>query len=536
MGKKKALPLFEGSPEPRLRTVLEIHLLGRFRVSVDGIEVEESRWTRRRTKMLLKLLALSPQHQLHQEQVMESLWPDASPQLSANNLNKVIHMARYTFEPTLGSGTASRFITRRSGQILLRASEELRIDVEVFEQKAALAVAGSQPELYEEALAVYRGELLPEDLYEDWSWSRREQLNSVHLDLLWKVAQIYNAREQYQPCIDRLNELVAAQPAHERAHRQLMRTYASLGHREQALRQYQACEEAVRRELELEPEEETVELHDVIASGRFKKVQERDQIDPKSDPDKTLASLALLPLHNKSQDTELEYMCEGIAESLIKGLSQLPGLRVMALSTVRRYGQLLVDPQVVGRELAVQAVLTGRVVQWSKRLIVGVELVRVSDGSLMWGEQYNRESTDIFEVQEKISREISEKLRLKLTRSEIEGLSKRHTERAPAYRLYLNGRHFWNKRTAEGLRKAIDLFEQAIDVDPAYALAYSGLSDSYNLLSLYSRVPPRETMPLAKSAAMRALELDDRLAEAHTFSGLFTPLLRPGLGRGSERL
>ncbi len=358
----------------------------------------------------------------------------------------------------------------------------------------------------------------------------------MHLDLLWKVAQIYNAREQYQPCIDRLNELVAAQPAHERAHRQLMRTYASLGHREQALRQYQACEEAVRRELELEPEEETVELHDVIASGRFKKVQERDQIDPKSDPDKTLASLAVLPLHNKSQDTELEYMCEGIAESLIKGLSQLPGLRVMALSTVRRYGQLLVDPQVVGRELAVQAVLTGRVVQWSKRLIVGVELVRVSDGSLMWGEQYNRESTDIFEVQEKISREISEKLRLKLTRSEIEGLSKRHTESAPAYRLYLNGRHFWNKRTAEGLRKAIDLFEQAIDVDPAYALAYSGLSDSYNLLSLYSRVPPRETMPLAKSAAMRALELDDRLAEAHTFSGLFTPFLRPGLGRGSERL
>ncbi|MEK6410702.1 MAG: protein kinase [Acidobacteriota bacterium] len=231
---------------------------------------------------------------------------------------------------------------------------------------------------------------------------------------------------------------------------------------------------------------------------------------------KPIDSLAILPLINASGDPDTEYLSDGITESIINNLSQLPKLRVMARSTVFRYKGKDVDPQSVGQELGVRAALTGRVLQRGDLLIIKAELVDAEDGSHLWGEQYNRELSDIFTIEEEISREISDKLRLKLSGAEKKRLTKRYTENTEAYRLYLKGRFYWTKRTEDGLKKGIEYFQKAIESDPGYALAYAGLADSYNILASYSALAPKDAFPRAKAAATRALELDDKLAEAHT--------------------
>ena len=234
---------------------------------------------------------------------------------------------------------------------------------------------------------------------------------------------------------------------------------------------------------------------------------------------RTIDSLAVLPFLNASGDPNTEYLSDGIAESIIYSTSQLPDLKVMPRSSVFRYKGKEVDPQTVGRELGVSAVMTGRVIQRGDDLSISAELIDLRDNRVLWGQKYTRKIGDILAVQEEIASEISEKLRIRLTTEEKKQLAKRYTENAEAYQLYLKGRYYWNKRTADGYQKAIDHFQQAIEKDPNYALAYTGLADSYMLFGRFGVVPPRESMPKAKAAAIRALEIDDELAEAHTSLG-----------------
>jgi TolB-like protein/Tfp pilus assembly protein PilF len=227
-------------------------------------------------------------------------------------------------------------------------------------------------------------------------------------------------------------------------------------------------------------------------------------------------SLAVLPFVNVSADPGTEYLSDGITESIINSLSRLPRLRVMARSTVFRYKGREVDAEEVGRELKVGAVLLGRLLHFGDHLIIRTELVEVGSGRQLWGEQYNRKLTDILAVQGEIATEISEKLRLRLTEREQSILTKRYTEKTEAYQAYLQGRYFWDKRTEEALKKAIEYFQQAIDMDQNYALAHAGLADCYAVLGNFSFLTPKESYPKAKRAAINALEIDDRMAEAHT--------------------
>jgi serine/threonine-protein kinase len=237
---------------------------------------------------------------------------------------------------------------------------------------------------------------------------------------------------------------------------------------------------------------------------------------------KTIDSLAVLPLENASSDAEMDYLSDGITESIINNLSQLPKLRVVPRSTVFRYKGRDVDPQTVGRELNVRAVLTGRVFQHGSALVIKTELIDVEQESQLWGEQYRRKLTDIFELEQEISREISGKLRLRLSGEEKKRLGKRYTDNTEAYHLYLKGRYYTNKRTEEWIKKGIDYFQRAIDTDPNYALAYAGLADAYAFLaSSTGENRPRDTYPKAKAAALKALAIDDALAEAHTSLGFF---------------
>jgi serine/threonine protein kinase/tetratricopeptide (TPR) repeat protein len=229
-----------------------------------------------------------------------------------------------------------------------------------------------------------------------------------------------------------------------------------------------------------------------------------------------ISSLAVLPFENVSRDPENDYLSDGITGSLINNLATVPKLRVMAQSTVFRYKGREIDPQAIGRELNVRAVLTGRMMQSGGSLRIGTELVDVATGSQIWGAQFDRKPGDIFTIQDEISNEISGKLRLQLTRAEKKRLNRRHTEDAEAYRLYLQGRHHWNRWTEEGFYKAIGYFQQAIEKDSSYALAYTGVAESYVLLGWNSYLPPKDAFPKGKSAALTALQLDPDLGEAHT--------------------
>jgi serine/threonine protein kinase/Tfp pilus assembly protein PilF len=230
---------------------------------------------------------------------------------------------------------------------------------------------------------------------------------------------------------------------------------------------------------------------------------------------KAVESIAVLPFVNATADPNVEYLADGLAESLISSLSQVSNLSVMSRSAVFRYKGKEVDPQVVGRDLKVQAVLASRLTQRGDNLTISTELVDVRSNHQIWGEQYSRRIVDLLSLQEEISRDVTDKLRLKLTGEQKEALTKRYTQNTDAYQLYLKGRFHWNKRTAEGFQAAIAHFQQAIDKDPNYALAHAGLADSYNLLGTFGLAPPREIYPRAKAAAVKALELDPKLAEAH---------------------
>ncbi|HEX8844523.1 MAG TPA: protein kinase [Pyrinomonadaceae bacterium] len=232
-------------------------------------------------------------------------------------------------------------------------------------------------------------------------------------------------------------------------------------------------------------------------------------------PATSIDSIAVLPFVNQNRDPETEYLSDGLTESIINSLTQLPKMRVIARSSVFRYKGRETDPVLAGRELGVRAVLTGRVIQRGDNLTISVELVDVHDNVQLWGEHFERKVSDLIIVQREIAKEISSNLRLKLTGADESRVTKNYTKDPVAYQLYLKGRFYWNKRTGEAFKKAIEYFNQAIDRDPNYALAYAGLADVYVLLSRYSATTPEDAYPKAKAAARKALDLDNSLAEAH---------------------
>jgi eukaryotic-like serine/threonine-protein kinase len=228
-----------------------------------------------------------------------------------------------------------------------------------------------------------------------------------------------------------------------------------------------------------------------------------------------IRSIAVLPLANTSQDPEMEYLSDGISESLINSLSQLPDVKVIASSSSSKYKGKNADPQVVANALGVEAILTGKVLQRGDDLLISVELMDARDKTQVWGDQYNRKATDLSAVQSEIAREIVERLRLRLTAGERQHLAKRETVNPQAYELELKGRFHQTRGGVENQKKAVEYFQQAIAVDPAYALAYAELSVSYSNLVRSSILDPKEFTPKAEAAVRTALALDESLAEAH---------------------
>jgi serine/threonine protein kinase/Tfp pilus assembly protein PilF len=230
-------------------------------------------------------------------------------------------------------------------------------------------------------------------------------------------------------------------------------------------------------------------------------------------------SLAVLPFVNVSGNADTEYLSDGITETTINSLSQLPNLKVMARGTVFSFKGKNVDPRKVGRELSVDAVVTGRVLQQRDTLIIRAELMNVNDGRQLWGEEYDRKFSDILSVQKEIAKEISQKLSLKLTGDDKTRLAKTYTSNTEAYRLYLQGQYFWNKRDEGALNKAVEYYEKAIRLDHNYAIAYAGLAETYSTGARWGLGAPKDLAPKAIEAATKAIELDDTLAQPHAALG-----------------
>ena len=229
-----------------------------------------------------------------------------------------------------------------------------------------------------------------------------------------------------------------------------------------------------------------------------------------------ISSIAVMPFVNESSNADVEYLSDGMTETLISSLSQLPNLNVKARSSVFRYKGKATDAKTIGKELNVQAVLNGRVMQRGDQLTLSLELVNAETENVIWSEQYNRKQSDLVALQSEIARDVSSKLKSKLSGADVAKVGKGHTANPEAYRLYLQGRFYWNKRTGPDLKKSIEYFDQAIALDPAYAQAYSGLGDVYTVIVSYTAdLRPDETFPKARAAAQKALEIDPDLAEPH---------------------
>ncbi len=236
-------------------------------------------------------------------------------------------------------------------------------------------------------------------------------------------------------------------------------------------------------------------------------------------PPSGMYSIAVLPFEDLSPQKDQEYLCDGLAEELINRLTNIERVKVPARTSAFSFKGKELGIQDIGKELKVEMLLEGSIRKADNRLRIQVQLVKVADGYPVWSQKYERAMEDIFALQDEISLAIVDNLKIKLLGDEKERIVKRHTENIEAYNLYLQGRYFWNKRTREGLNKSIDYFKQAIEIEPVYALAYSGLADSYVTVGDHLLRPPKEVFPEARAAALKALELDEELAEAHNALG-----------------
>jgi serine/threonine-protein kinase len=233
-----------------------------------------------------------------------------------------------------------------------------------------------------------------------------------------------------------------------------------------------------------------------------------------------IQSIAVMPFVNEGGNADVEYLTDGMTETLISSLSQIPNLNVKARTVVFRYKGKDTNPQTLGKELGVQAVLTGRVVQRGSDLIVYLELVDAATGNLIWGDQYNRQQSDLVSLQSDLARDVSSKLRTKLTGAEEQRMMQNYTANSEAYRLFLRGKFLANKRTPKDSQSAIDSFQRAVDLDPQFAMAYAGLATGYTYLAIYGYSPAQEVFPKAREFANKALQLDSSLSDPHMSLGM----------------
>lgn len=517
--------------------------MGGFQVLVDGRRVGEDGWARRKARTLIKILALAPAHCLHRDQLLELLWPESEPGLAQNNLHKTLHAARRALEPNLADGPASVYLVLQDQRLTMQAPGGLRVDWLDWQAEARASLADGDFATVSQALARAGDGLLQEDIYEDWAAGPRERYRALVEELLLRASA---AAPDPATAIELAKRAVEQDRTNEAGHRRLMSLYAQAGQRHLAIQQFRACEDLIRKELGASVEPATRALFDSIAAGEASPVapaptpappvlpvapQRRFALDRRAalgliaipavlggawsvlrQGTPRVRSVAVLPLQS---DTELDYLAGGITESVIATLASISDLRVMARGTVAIYGHRPVDPRAVGKDLGVDAVMTGRLSGSAGRVTLSAELADARDGAQLWTMVVESGDSDIRAAQSRLSSELAAALSRRLSTEQRGRMLSQSKVRAEAYREYLLGRYHWNKRSQDAFVRAISHLDRAIALEPSFALAHTALADSYALMA-FNDQPPVPLFQKALQSAATAMRLDSNSAETQT--------------------
>lgn len=501
-------------------TMLRIYLFGP--VEVDPGTGEATRVRKGKAAELLAYLWLHREQPQPRPQLAGLLWPETGERQARQSLRTALYQLRQALEPEGAEGT---YLLTERETVQFSPEAPCWVDVEAFERRiqAPTETAADRVAQLEAAVELYRGDLVA-GCYEDWCLVERDRLRSLYLSSLRELLKAYHEQGELEGQIACATRILRLSPLQEEVHRHLIQAYHAQGDRSAALAQYRECEQRLHEELGVEPAPETQALYEAIASGSEPRTGDGQPAQPSEPqeadrPSAQPRAVAVLPFINMSPETENEPFCDGLTEELINALAQVEGLRVAAQTSVFQFKRQADDVREIGRRLDVDAILEGSVRRTGEQLRVNALLVEVASGHHRWSEQFDRELADIFALQEELAQAIVGALQGRLL-GEAAPLIERPTENLEAYVRYLRGRYFWRQRTDAGLRKAIEAFEGAIAADPDYARAYAGLADAYNALGYYHFSYPEESFPRAERAAETALELDDRLAEAHASLGL----------------
>jgi TolB-like protein/Tfp pilus assembly protein PilF len=464
---------------------------------------------------LLAYFALATPRGLHRRDTLLALfWPEQDSEHARNALSQAVHFLRRSL--------GAEVVVASNGDGLGLEWKDFWCDAVAFEE----ALDRDRPT---EALDLYRGNLLegfhvvdaPE--FEQWLETERARLGTRYAQALETLAQERETAGDHAGAVRLWRRLASRDPYSSRLALRLMRALAAAGDPGEAVRHARSHEALLREELEVAPDPEVGTLVRQLQSAARWEEHRRsngtaEQISRSAGRGlpSPRASVAVLPFLNLSPDREDEYFSEGMTEEILNALTKVPGLKVASRTSALAFHRKGLDIRSIAERLGVRAVLEGSVRRAEDRVRITAQLINAADGYHLWSETYDRKIADVFAVQDEISHAIVEAMELRLSKEMPVALVRSGTSNLEAYELYLKGRYFWNIRTPESLQKGIRCFEQAVAADPEYALPHSGLADTYHLLALYGMMPAREAYPKAKTAALRALEINEHMAEGHS--------------------
>ena len=491
---------------------IDIKLLGRFEVLRGGEPIQEKDWGRRKTKTLLKILLTNPGSIFTQDQLIDALFSGENVGKELENLYGRASQLRRALEPGLKRGADSRFILRKGQGYCFEMQDDCCVDVAVFEEtlSKALSLADEKAwidavEVFETALDQYQGDLLPEDRYEDWAEQRREELRSLYLDGLSRLAVCYAHIERLRQAISCCQKILSLEPFRESVIRQLMEYEYTAGRRSRALETYKAGKQALREHLDVEPAAETQALHERIR----KHDSESRTLDPRR--------IAVIPFVSIGADSSETFLADGMTEALIYTLSKVAGLEVIAQTTVLKYKGARKSAAEIGQELRVGSILEGSAQRVGKEARILAQLINVENEAHLWAEQYDLDLRDILSLQGDIARQVADALKVQLLAKEDASLRKDEAVSRDAHNAYMKGRLFLANRTGDAYLKAIKHFEHALSIEPDYPRALAGLADAY--VMRVGHIPAEEGYEKALTYTKQALELDPDCAEAHAALG-----------------
>lgn len=497
-------------------SALEICLLGRFEVRRQGAVIPDDAWPRRKTADLLKILATHCSQHLTQDELIDRLFPELDPAKARRNLQNRMSELRRVLEPDLQSAAASRFIRTEHQGYRFKGGTACWIDVEAFER--ALQTARSHEtdgqwadavEVLQTAVELYDGGYLPEDRYDDWAQEPRRRLHDQYVSALSRLATGLSRLGRPQEAVSWAEQAFDLEPRRESLCAQLMGLYRQTTQTMEALTVYETHREVLKTDLGIEPSAEIDALRARILDERSARAD-----DPHREP-----ALAVLPFADLNATDAHAYFADGLTEDVIARLGKLKGLRVMAPSAVWAYRARPAKPSDIARELGVTTVLKGTVRHDARHVRIVVALIDAASGAHRWTETYDRELSDVFAIQREIAEAIAGSLQAELSLADHQRLGQPPTSNVEAYHRYLRGRYLLNRRTETGFREARADFEAAVAIDPGYAAAHAGLAETYGLMAWFGYESEMSHFPKARDAALKALELDPHLADAHAILG-----------------